>query len=119
MNDPPRNGRPLFRLEIQPAPVDAPEGAREGWVFLAQAGPGLVRIGRARNAPRGAARDWKPNVIAYARVPDRFEAVQRLTQAMIGQRVVGTHLFRISYEAAMTLMREHFGEVVVVPQAAQ
>ena len=117
MADLPRIGRPLFRLEVQPAPQDDADAVREGWVFLTQAGQGLVRIGRARKAPRGAARDWKANVIAYARVDDRYAAEVRLHQALAAYRVVGTKLYRVTHAQAMVLMREHFGEVVVVPLA--
>lgn len=116
---PPRIGRPLFRLEMQSQAEGDQPVTREGWVFLAGAGPGLLKAGRARNAPRGAARDWKPNVIAYARVEDRYAAEAELLRALTPHRVVGTRLYRLSTAQAVALMRAHFGEVVVVPEAGR
>lgn len=116
---PPRIGRPLFRLEMQSEEKEDGSGSREGWVYLAGAGQGLLRAGRARNAPRGAARDWKPNVIAYARVEDRYAAEALLLRALTPYRVVGTRLYRLAAPQAVALMREHFGEVVVVPASGR
>lgn len=116
---PPRIGRPLFRLEMQSQTENGTAGVREGWVYLASAGQGLLKAGRARNAPRGAARDWKPNVIAYARVEDRHAAEARLLHVLTPYRVVGTRLYRLGTAQAVALMREHFGEVVVVPAAGR
>lgn len=115
----PRIGKPLFRLEMQAEPRDGPRGTSEGWVFLLEAGAGLVKIGRARNAPRGAARDWKPNVLAYAAVPDRYAAETLLHAVLVSRRVVGSRLYRMGTSEAVALMRDHFGEVRVVPQAEQ
>ena len=118
MPDQPRIGRPIFRLEIQSAPAER-SGTRDGWVYLADEGKGLLKAGRARNAPRGAARDWKPHVVAYARVEDRYVAENTLLKALAPFRVVGTKLYRLSGPQAVSLMREHFGEVTVVPQGEQ
>ena len=115
MADLPRLGRPLFRLEVQPAQAAQPERTREGWVYLAGAGQGLLRVGRARNAPRAAARDWKPDVIAYAKMADRYAAETRLVLALSPFRVVGTKLYRLPIQQAVALLRDQCGEVVVVP----
>lgn len=116
---PPRIGRPLFRLEMQSQAQGEKSGAREGWVYLAGAGQGLLKAGRARNAPRGAARDWKPNVIAYAKVDDRYAAEALLLNILTPHRMVGTRVYRLGTAQAVALMREHFGEVVVVPAAGR
>ena len=116
---PPRIGKPIFRLEVQSEAKTARTGTREGWVYLVRAGEGMAKVGRARNAPRAAARDWKPNVIAYAAVPDRYEAEALLHRVLADRRVVGAKLYRISAAQAVALMRDHFGEVTVVPQAAR
>lgn len=112
---PPRIGKPIFRLELQSEAKDARTGSTEGWVYLVKAGQGMAKVGRARNAPRGAARDWKPNVMAYAAVPDRYEAETMLHQLLADRRVVGSKLYRINATEAVALMRDHFGEVRVVP----
>lgn len=111
----PRIGKPIFRLEMQSEARDARQGASEGWVYLVKAGQGIAKVGRARNAPRGAARDWKPNVIAYAAVPDRYQAEALLHQLLVDRRVVGSKLYRIGAAEAVALMRDQFGEVRVVP----
>ncbi len=115
MADQPRIGRPLFRLEVQSSQSNQPERTREGWVYLAGAGQGLVKAGRARNAPRGAARDWKPDVIAYAKVADRYAAEASLLLALSPYRVVGTKLYRLPAQQGISLLRDQCGEVVVVP----
>lgn len=115
MADHPRIGRPLFRLEVQSAQAHQPERSREGWVYLAGAGQGLVKAGRARNAPRGAARDWKPDVIAYAKVEDRYAAEANLLLRLSPFRVVGTKLYRLPAQQGVALLRDQCGEVVVVP----
>lgn len=119
MAETPRIGRPLFRLEIQSAQNEQPERTREGWVYLASAGQGLVRVGRGRNAPRGAARDWKPDVIAYAKVADRYAVEATLLVSLSPFRVVGTKLYRLSPQQAVGLLRDQCGEVVVVPPREQ
>ena len=115
MTERPRIGRPVFRLEVQPAARAPREKGGDGWVYLAGAGRGLLKAGRARNAPRGAARDWKPHVVAYAKVADRYAAEARLLQALLPHRVVGTRLYRLTGPEAVALLRTLFGEVTVVP----
>ncbi|GEM_PF-6905156 len=112
---PPRIGTPIFRLEMQSDVRDERQSASEGWVYLVKAGQGMAKVGRARNPPRSAARDWKPNVIAYAAVPDRYKAEAMLHQLLADRRVVGSKLYRIGTTEAAALLRDHFGEVRVVP----